>query len=107
MFPSRFWTLAAGLSIFVSTLTISEPLPQNQASDPPSGAGLELIQRSCVGCHDIYMITSKRKTPEQWATTVGLMADRGAEITPDEMQIIEEYLSQNFSTSTPGAAASQ
>jgi hypothetical protein len=27
------------------------------------------------------------------------MADRGAEVTPDEMQIIEEYLTRNFSAS--------
>jgi len=101
MFSSRTWLFAAGLSIFVSSMSVSEPLPQNPAPAPPAGPGLELIQRSCVGCHDIYMITSKRKTPDQWATTVGLMADRGAEITPDEMQIIEEYLSQNFSTTTP------
>jgi len=101
MFSSRTWMFAAGLSIFVSSMSVSEPLPQNPAPAPPAGPGLELIQRSCVGCHDIYMITSKRKTPDQWATTVGLMADRGAEITPDEMQIIEEYLSQNFSTTTP------
>jgi hypothetical protein len=32
-----------------------------------------------------------------------LMADRGAEVTPEEMQIIEEYLAQNFSA---GAARS-
>ena len=101
MFSSRTWMFAAGLSIFVSSMSVSEPLPQNPAPAPPAGPGLDLIQRSCVGCHDIYMITSKRKTPDQWATTVGLMADRGAEITPDEMQIIEEYLSQNFSTTTP------
>jgi hypothetical protein len=49
------------------------------------------------------MITTKRKNAQEWATVVGLMADRGAEVTPEEMQIIEEYLSQNFST--PGAMA--
>jgi hypothetical protein len=102
MFPSRIWVFAAGMATFVSSPSVGEP---QQAPDLPPGPGLELIQRSCVGCHDIYMITTKRKTPDQWATTVGLMADRGAEITPDEMQIIEEYLSQNFSTATGTAAA--
>ncbi len=104
MFPSRTWSIGAGLLMLVSSLSISEPLTANPSAEPPPGPGLELIQRSCVGCHDIYMITTKRKTPEQWATTVGLMADRGAEITPDEMQIIEDYLSQNFSTSASAAA---
>jgi hypothetical protein len=43
------------------------------------------------------MVIGKRKTPEEWATTVGMMADRGAEVTPDEMKIIEDYLARNFS----------
>jgi len=83
----------------------SAPLfAQQAASDPPPGPGLELIQSSCVGCHDISMITSKRKTREEWSATIGLMADRGAEVTPEEMQIIEDYLSQNFSKSAAEAA---
>lgn len=91
------------LSIFASVPLWADPPP----SDPPPGAGLELIERSCVGCHDIYMITTKRKSPAEWSTTVELMAARGAEVTPEEMQIIEEYLSQNFSTgAAAGAAAS-
>ncbi len=36
-----------------------------------------------------------------------LMAARGAEVTPEEMQIIEEYLSQNFSAAENGSAATQ
>jgi hypothetical protein len=64
-------------------------LAQAAPGDAPPGQGLELIQRSCV--------TAKRKTRDEWAQILGLMADRGAEVTPDEMQVIEEYLSRNFS----------
>lgn len=82
---------------FGLALLASAPLFAQQAtSDPPPGPGLELIQSSCVGCHDISMITSKRKTPEEWSATVALMADRGAEVTPEEMQTIADYLSKNF-----------
>ncbi|MBM0106653.1 hypothetical protein JM946_18130 [Steroidobacter sp. S1-65] len=88
-------TLIVGL-----TLLASAPLLAQQAlEEPPAGPGLELIERSCVSCHDIYMITTKRKTPEQWAEVMDLMAARGAEVTPDEMQIIQDYLSRNFSAS--------
>lgn len=86
----------AGASLLASVPLLAQQTP----SEPPPGPGLELIQRSCISCHDIYMITSKRKSAEDWSTIVGLMADRGAEVTPDEMQIIEEYLSQHFSTAT-------
>jgi hypothetical protein len=86
-------------SLLVVSLLASLPLLAQQISDePPPGPGLELIQRSCVSCHDIYMITSKRKTPDEWATILDVMATRGAEVTPDEMQVIEQYLAEHFST---------
>lgn len=94
--------------VILASILASMPLWAEQApSEPPSGPGLELIQRSCISCHDIYMITTKRKTPEQWAEVMDLMAARGAEVTPEEMQIIEEYLSQNFSAADTGSAAAQ
>jgi|SRR5581483_6337731 len=64
---------------------------------PPPGPGLDLLQRSCVNCHDIYMIIGKRRAPGEWADIVNRMADRGAEVTPEELQVIEEYLVANFS----------
>jgi hypothetical protein len=86
--------LTACASIFASL-----PLAAEEArNEPPAGPGLDLIQQSCIGCHDIYMIIGKRKTPQQWAEVLELMAARGAEVTPDEMQIIEEYLARNFAT---------
>jgi hypothetical protein len=93
-------------SVVLASMLVSVPLWAEQASsDPPAGPGLELIQRSCISCHDIYMITTKRKTPEQWAEVMDLMAARGAEVTPDEMRIIEDYLSQNFSAAQHESAS--
>jgi hypothetical protein len=86
-------------ALLAASLLASVPLLAQQTSaEPPSGPGLELIQRSCVSCHDITMITSKRKTPDEWATVLEAMATRGAEVTPDEMQVIGEYLAQHFAT---------
>ena len=97
-----FGKLGLGLSIVASLPLWAQPAP----GEPPPGPGLELIQRSCVNCHDISIITMKRKTPDAWAEVLGLMADRGAEVTPEEMQIIEEYLTRNFSDSAPRSMAS-
>jgi len=63
----------------------------------PPGPGRDLLQRSCVSCHDISMVTGTRRAPGDWADIVSKMADRGAEVTPQEMQVIEEYLATNFS----------
>lgn len=103
-----FRSINTVLLAIVVALLGSMPLWAQQApAEPPAGEGLELIQRSCINCHDIYMITSKRKTPQQWADVMDLMAARGAEVTPEEMQIIEQYLSQNFSSAAPATAATQ
>jgi hypothetical protein len=101
------WTTTAMFAISVSTLATVPLWAQQTPGELPPGPGLELIQRSCVGCHDIYMITTKHKSREDWATTIEMMAARGAEVTPEEMQIIEEYLSQNFSKDAAGSVASQ
>jgi hypothetical protein len=85
-------TLIAGIAMCLGVAIAAEQAP----GEPPPGEGLDLIQRSCVSCHDIYTITTKRKSPQEWTQTVEAMADRGAEVTPDEMQIIEAYLAQNF-----------
>ena len=93
MFGWRTWTTFITGTLIVAGAAVSA---QQAPGDPPPGEGLDLIQRSCVSCHDIYMITTKRKTPQEWSTIVGLMADRGADVTPEEMQIIADYLSKNF-----------
>jgi hypothetical protein len=94
---------SAGISGLVSLATAIGALPAQQSAptEPPPGPGLELIQRSCVNCHDLYTILQKRRTPAEWADTLGLMADRGAEVTPDEMKVIQDYLRHNFAPRSP------
>ncbi len=91
------FTRQAIVTVGLMLITSMPLLAQQALEEPPAGPGLELIQAACVSCHDIYMITSKRKTPEQWAEVMDLMAARGAEVTPDEMRIIQDYLAENFS----------
>jgi len=84
----------------------SQP-PAQAAPAMPAGPGLDLIQRSCVSCHDIYMVVGKRRARRDWGDIVSRMADRGAEVTPEELQVIEEYLVANFSLGAPKADHSQ
>ena len=94
------WSTASAAALFLMGAAAAVTAQQSAPTDaPPPGPGLELIQRSCVSCHDIYTIIDKRKSPAEWADTVGLMADRGANVTPDEMKVIEEYLAHNFASS--------
>lgn len=58
----------------------------------PPGPGLDLINERCVSCHTVSMITSRPKDAAGWATTLQQMASRGAEVSPEEMAVIIDYL---------------
>jgi competence protein ComEA len=67
--------------------------------DLPPGDGKVIVQRACVGCHALKVVTSKRATPQQWSTVVDQMVSRGADVDDDEIETLVAYLSKNFSAS--------
>jgi mono/diheme cytochrome c family protein len=74
------------------------------AAAPPPGPGLELINQRCVSCHTTSTIFSQRMTPDGWAQTVQVMADRGAEVSPEEQATIAQYLAKNYAGTGKGVA---
>lgn len=72
--------------------------------DLPPGDGKAIVQRACVGCHVLKVVTSKKATPQQWSTLVDQMISRGAEVEDDEIETLVAYLSKNFPA---GAKAEQ
>ena len=62
----------------------------------PDAKGKAVVQKLCVGCHSISVVSSKRATPAEWSTTVQQMVARGAEGTDEEIEIATRYLSENF-----------
>jgi len=70
---------------------------------PPAGPGLDLINQRCIFCHNTAQIFSQHKSPEAWSATVEQMATRGAEVSPEEIKIITDYLAKNYGA--PAAAA--
>lgn len=85
--------------------TLAQQVPATAATPPP-GPGLDLINERCGFCHTIGQVFQKRRTEADWAATVQGMADRGAEVSPEEIKTITAYLAQNYALSpaTPGAA---
>ncbi|HEY6925683.1 MAG TPA: PQQ-binding-like beta-propeller repeat protein [Steroidobacteraceae bacterium] len=84
--------------------TASTLTPQAVTSQTPPD-GPTLLQRSCVSCHDLRTITSQHKSPQEWVETVAKMANRGAEVTPEEFRAIVGYLIRTF-PAAPSAAGS-
>jgi len=74
-------------------------------ADPPPGPGLDLITQHCISCHPATQIfAAPRRTSLEWSKTVKRMAARGAEVTPEELRTISDYLGGHFAppTSEPG-----
>lgn len=76
---------------------------QNDAAALPDGAGKVVIQRMCVGCHQISVITAKRATKDQWSMIVQQMVSRGADGSDQDIDTVVDYLSKNFPEKTDNA----
>jgi len=62
----------------------------------PEGGARNLVVATCTQCHSLGPIVLQRKTAKQWTTTVRDMIARGAQIAPDEIQPICDYLTKSF-----------
>jgi hypothetical protein len=58
----------------------------------------EAVQKVCAGCHNLELVMDTPKTYEGWRQTIQDMIDRGAKGTPDEYDMILQYLSETMTT---------
>jgi cytochrome c5 len=89
--------------IAMRALAADPPATSATPAAPPPGPGLDLINQRCGFCHSTAQVFTQHKSADAWAATVQAMADRGAEVSPDEMKVIVDYLSKNY-PAAPGAA---
>jgi len=78
--------------------------PATAMPAPPAGPGLAIINAKCSACHTTATVFSQHRSPDDWAATVQLMVDRGADLSPDESSVVIGYLAQNFPAEAKPAA---
>ena len=88
MIKARLITLVAGV-FFLTTVWCP-------AADKVGTDGKVLFENNCGACHSLDRPNSKKKTKEEWKTTVLRMKQNGAAITDDEANIIINYLSEAY-----------
>ena len=76
----------------------------------PEGAGKELVQRACVGCHGLEKLAGpdaghwpefgQGKSREEWQRIMDFMMTYHVPLTPSEVPIVTDYLVEAF----PGPA---
>ena len=65
------------------------------AGELPEGAGKQIIQQHCSGCHPGNALGGYEKTREDWDAIVVRMGQRTA-ATRDELTTLADYLATNF-----------
>jgi hypothetical protein len=52
----------------------------------------------CSGCHSMQIVMDTPKDIDAWHDTVQSMLDRGAQATPEELDMVMEFLFENMTT---------
>jgi hypothetical protein len=69
------------------------PLP----TETPAGLdGKTLLTQRCNACHPSSYVTQLRGTADQWAGLVNAMVQNGADLNPQEQQVLANYLAQKY-----------
>lgn len=66
----------------------SMPVPRDPAK--------ELFEGVCSGCHELDRIKTQHLTKQQWRERTRAMIDQGAVLTPEETNMLLDYLVKNF-----------
>lgn len=101
----------------VCAMTQQEPAPPPKKVDKAEvartlrcqlqdGKGKDTVVRLCADCHAARVVSTARKTPDQWLQTVETMADKGINASDDEFGAVVEYLSAHLGPDNPAGGDS-
>jgi virginiamycin B lyase len=62
----------------------------------PPGAGREVVEARCNGCHAFEARVGNGYTPAGWDTVLRMMQNQGAALGSEELARVKPYLAQNF-----------
>jgi cytochrome c5 len=83
-------------AIVLSTAVAVAAVVAASAQDLPNGKGKEQVQMICTGCHDLSPITEGGFSKEDWTAVIQSMIQMGADIKPDQVIVLTDYLAANF-----------
>ena len=62
----------------------------------PDGPGKELAQANCNICHALLSRVGSGYTADGWKTVLRMMLNQGAQVPPDQIEPLREYLTRSF-----------
>ncbi len=100
---SKFIIITIVLAILFSMLLAACGSKGGSNATQPSGTtsggtidGATLLNTRCNKCHTLDRITSAHKTADEWNVTVTRMISNGAQLTPQEEQVLIAYLAKTY-----------
>src|ERR1700753_2239689 len=88
----RGLAMALGCGFLLSLTDV--PAAGQAGTQTPQG----VTARICSGCHALQIVTDTPKDFDAWHDTVQSMIDRGAQGTPEEFELVMQYLFENMTT---------
>jgi hypothetical protein len=82
--------VAAVVIAFV--LTAAAAASAQQTSPAPSAPAV--IQRACVGCHELTIAAGMGRTAQEWSDVIDRMTDRGVDANDTELAAVKTYLAK-------------
>jgi cytochrome c5 len=70
--------------------------PKAAVVELPEGDGKAIATENCQACHKLTNLTKAHKDLDDWKDTVQTMIDRGANVPPDKVDTLVQYLAKNF-----------
>lgn len=95
---SRF---AIGALTLGAMLSVANVRSESTQLDP--NRGLEILNRSCTGCHNLRAIEIQALDHDGWIATLNRMVDNGAEVGTIDQLILLDYLVRNHGPVPEGA----
>jgi cytochrome c5 len=56
--------------------------------------GERIMNASCQGCHDTRRIQTSAMDAEGWRKTIGVMIDKGAKVSQEDLPVLVSYLAE-------------
>jgi len=74
----------------------AQPQPLQPKVDLPEGAGKAIVLKNCQDCHTLKILPKTHKSAADWKDVVLTMIDNGADVPPDKIDTLFQYLAKNF-----------
>jgi competence ComEA-like helix-hairpin-helix protein len=84
--------LSLALAFSVAPVTAASP----QDVVLPDGKAKAIVQQACADCHGLEQLVDNPMSDVQWRATVEKMVRKGASVSPDQIDLVVDYLSTYF-----------